>query len=342
MNNKNIALVIDSMFLGCTEEQKEKLVKLYREAYTNTSEFKEMKRYLEEYDYYGSVGTDLYNQGSKAIKSGVTQAGRFTKNISIIEYVLSNSKKLEKETLDYINHAEHSSKELYIVNKKEGEELKNFLSAVFNNVCYSVTILYGIKALKDVKIDVNAKALDMLKNITSEMSIILQEIINLPKPYAWKMVRKEFKGANMVHYKGVVFEKTNLEYEDAVTKYKQVTPYLFEPKETSDVLCYGFGNLSNLSVRDGTRVIGATNIVTKLPENSFDSQNLDYYKLSVTGLLNSIESNNVFVLEPERFSDLLNRYFMMKSVKERNTKQICPYCGKSECNHFDIPKNFGT
>lgn len=341
MNNKKISLIIDSMLVGCTEEQKAKLAELYKSAYTNTTEFKELNSLLEEYDFYGSVGADLYNQGVSALKGGMTQAGKFTENISTIEYVISNSKKLEKETAEYISHAEHSNKNLYIISKQQSTELKTFLLALFNSVCYTVTTLYGIKYLKDAKIDINSNALDMLKNVINEMSMILQELKSSQKPYSWRIYRKNFIGANIIHYNGYVFEKINLNYEEASEKYKKVSPYIFEPKEPSETLCYGFGNLTNLKINDGMRVIGSNSIITKLADNSLDNLKLDYYELSINTLLSSIGLNNVFVVDPSELCELLNRYFMMNQVKERNTKQLCPYCGKHNCNHFNIPRNFG-
>jgi len=342
MNNRNIALIIDTMFLGCSDEQKTKLAALYKDAYTNTTEFKDMKFLLENYDFYGSVGSDLYNQGTAALKEGVTQAGKFSESISIIEYVIANSRKLADETTDYIYHAEHSNKNLFIIEKQQGKELKEFLLELFNTICYTVAVLYDVKYLKDVRIDLNGNALDLLKMVTNELSNILQELLNAPKPYAWRLYRKDFKGANIVHYRGFIFEKIELNYADALVKYNKVSPYIFEPKEPSDTLCYGFGSLSNLKITEGARVISASNIITKLAENSLEQLELDYYNLDISALLSAINSNNIFVVKADDVCELLNRFFMMKNVKERNTKQICPYCGKNGCNHFNIPRNFGN
>lgn len=339
MNKKNVVLLIDSMFSGCNSKQKEKLAVLYKEAYSSTDEFIKLSKILNEYDFYGSLGQDLFNSGKEAITEGLTQAGNFTKNLSIIEYVLSNTSKYKLETDNYLNTFSCYSKDLYLIKKDDASYLKVFLMDLMNLFCYSISILYGVQYLKDVKIDINANAIDMLRNFTSEISGVISEISETQKPFAWRVVRKTFSGANLVRYNGFCVEKIN--NSDFINDKRNVklSPYLYIPKNDDNVLCYGIGNVSNINERNGISVVGTT-IISKFPQNALDNENIDYQNINVLNLINDISNSGVGIITPYEFTDMLNRYFLMQTVKERNTKQVCVYCGKISCNHFRIPENF--
>jgi hypothetical protein len=179
----------------------------------------------------------------------------------------------------------------------------------------------------------------MLKNVTTECSNVLIELNGAKKPNAWRIVRKQFGGANLIKYDGFSLEFVNDQdfmYND---QYEKSTPYIYVPKKSCDVLCYGIGNVSNLKVQNGISLIGGS-VVTRFADNIFDDLSLDYHNMNFVNVINNVSKSNICVISPYDLVEILNRYFLMQTVKNRNIKQVCAYCGHANCNHFDIPENF--
>lgn len=339
MNDKNVVLMISSMFAGCTETQKNKLEQLYKQAFTNTKEYKRIVDLRANYDAFGTIGKDLLIQGETALQNGISHPNEYTNNLTIIENVLLNSEKYINETDEYINGLNCYNKPLYLIEKSKGAEMEAFFKHFMNVFCYTTAVLYGVDSLKDVSFDPNAGSIDMLKNMNEECTKVITTIINKPIRKPWRIVRKQFVGANMIKYNGFVLEYMNSLGSLSTEEGNKITPLLSTSNNDLNVVCFGVGDLTNLRAENGLSVIGST-VTKSFPENALDEMNLDYNNINIVEILNSISSVNIGFISPENMVRLLNRYFMIQTVKQRNMQQKCIYCGGINCNHFKIPQTF--
>ncbi len=335
----NSVLLIDSLFSGCNDDEKNKLVELYRNAYISTDEYKELKRLLNECEYSGSIGKNLFDEGSRVINEGFHETGKFNHNLTKMQFVISNTKKELENTDSYLNALRYDNNDLYVIKKETTSSVKMFYTELINYLCYTFTTFFGASVLKDIKIDINQNCLDTIKMFGNEFANAINETKNKSNPVIWCVKRNSFKGINFVHYDGFIVLRSNKNLEKIKSDCIEIKPYLYMPKEKSDIVCYGVGNITNMELKNSISILNSV-ITETLPLNIFDDDSFDYENFDVSAVLKRIKET--CVMKPEKFVDVINRYFMMKTVKLRNQNQKCPYCGNNNCNHFAIPENFST
>lgn len=330
-------LLIDSLFSGCNDEEKNKLLDLYKEAYSSTKEYKELEHLINECEFSGSVGKSLFDDGNRAIKSGLCETGNFSHNLTLMQYVINNTNKELKNTEEYVSNTRYDSNDLFVVRKQDSQNIRNFYFELINYLCYSFTVFFGSKSIKDLKIDVNQNCLDTIKAFSNEFANTINYSTNFCKPHIWKIKRESFKGINLVHYKGFVCEECELSLREIKDNCIEPKPYFYIPKEKCDIICYGIGNITNLELSNSMSILNSS-ILDTLKLNVFDNEEFNYNDLDISAVIRRI--NGLFSVEPKQFVEILNRYFMMQTVKHRNQNGECPYCGSDCLNEFAIPENF--
>ena len=330
--------LLDALFAGSTQQQTQRLLELYREAFRDTQSFKNLKDLLEGCEFHGTVGQDLMTKGEQVVKEGFTDAGNFGDRITVMDYVVEKMEQEMKAASDYLHSANISAVALNVLDKRLAETATDYYEKLFNYLCYLYVTLYGQAALKNVNIRTGIRSADLVHNVNEEMSGLITEAGRQGKPPVWRIVRTTFGGANMVRYPGFTLKYGGITEDYLEKNCTQITPCLFRDDNDPTVLCCGIGYLTSLQPSDGGRLYGAST-VSKPAMNCLDQLDIDYTSLSVRALLSTIAGNGVCILDPRDLVELLNRYYMIRIAKENKAKG-CIYCGQRVCQHFRITTQF--
>jgi len=330
--------LLDALIPLGSEGQKDRLLALYREAFCGTESFQNLKELLEDCEFHGAAGRELLAKGEDVLRSGFTDAGNFGDRITVMDYVVQQMVQELEASEKYLHSASVSGTALNVLDKRLAETATQYYEQLFHYTCCLYVTLYGESALQNVNIRTGIRSADLVRNVTDELCLLLEDVRRLPKPRAWRIVRTRFTGANLVHYRGFALEYGSVTPAYLDSNCQKLGPCLFRDKNDPDVLCCGIGHLTSLTPQDGGRLYGAR-VISKPALNCLKDLQLDYDSLDIPALLGAIAGTGVCVLKPEELVELLNRYFLIRSAEE-NRRSGCPYCGRSGCQHFRIPNDF--
>ena len=330
--------LLDALFAGSSQQQTQKLLELYREAFRGTESFKNLKDLLEGCEFHGTTGQDLMRKGEQVVTEGFTDAGNFGDRITVMDYVVQKMEQEMKAASEYLHSADVSGQGLHVLDKALAETATAYFETLFNYLCCLYVTLYGEAALQNVDIRTGIRSADLIRNVSEELTKLVSEADHQGRPPVWKIIRTTFGGANMIHYPGFTVQYGGFDAAYLESNCTQIAPCLFRDNSDPNVLCCGMGYLTSLQPHDGSRLYGATT-VSKPAMNCLDHMDMDYDSLSVPALLSAIAGSGVCVLDPRDLVELLNRYYMIRTARENKAKG-CIYCGKNVCEHFRITTKF--
>lgn len=329
--------LLDALLSGSSGSELEKLKMLYKQAYCDTEGFKNLKTLLERSEFHGQ-GQLLLKESEEVIQAGFTDAGSFGDRITVMESLVEKIRKERELSAQYVHSANVAGAPMNVIDKKLADGATEYYEALFQYVCCLYIGLYGDAVLKDFNVKTGIRSVDLIRNTSEELSMLIARAHRLPAPKCWAIVRKRFAGLNAVPYDGFILEYGDIGIKTLNEAATRIAPTLFVPKHDASVLCCGIGYLTSLDVTSGGTLYGAQ-VTTKPALNCLDQLDLNYRDLHISLLLDKIAGGNVCVLHPEALVELLNRYFMNKAVK-KNRETGCPLCGKDSCSHYSINEKF--
>lgn len=330
--------LLDALLAGSSGGETEKLKTLYKDAFCSTESFGKLKLLLETSEFHGAFGRELLSRSEKVVQAGFSNAGSFGDSVAEMEYLVGKLQKEREQAEAYIKSAAVNSEEINVVDLRLADQAKAYYEKLYQYVCCLYASLYGSEILRNLNVRTGTSSADLIRNVDDEMSILLADASRMKKPRAWRILRKSFRGLNMIHYEGFVLEYANVSADYLRTKCDRMAPTLFVPKSGSDVVCCGIGYLTSLNTASGAAVFGSS-VTTEPAMNCLDDLELDYNQLSISLLLTKMADGGVCIVDPEHLVEILNRYFMIRAAQE-NSKTGCALCGKGNCRHVVISHQF--
>lgn len=338
MTSTQTLKLLDALLAGSSGPETEKLKELYKTAYCSTKSFSDLKLLLERSEFHGTIGSELLTKSESVVQAGFTNAGSFGDNVTVMEYMVEKIQQERQRAEEYIKSACVNGEVLNVIDKRLADQVTECYEKLFRYVCCFYASLYGDSVLKNLNVKTGIRSVDLVRNMDDELSILLAEGRRMETPKAWRIVRKTFGGMNMLRYSGFVLDYGGVTADYLENQCEQLSPALFVPHNSNDVLCCGVGYLTSLSTASGASVFGAH--VTKDPAlNCLDDLDLNYNQLNISGLLAKIAGSGVCIMKPEALVEILNRYFMIREAR-KNKQTGCALCGKVGCRHIRIPENF--
>lgn len=340
MNNAGTVALLSVLLAGSNDEQKAKLTELYRNTFLQTEEYKLLNTLVNECVFNRGSGEDFYRKGVDAISEGMNDPTGFMHTLTDMKLVSESINRALAKTREYLQSAEIQKGDIDVIERKQEQSIRKFYLDLLEAMCFVGASLYGVDCIKDVNVDINASVFDIMNAVSSSCVKIEKAAYASRSPGLWVIRRRHFGGLNMVEYDGLVLSYENISYQ-INTGTKGVNPFITEPGNDGDVLCYGFGNMVIVDPTARFSLINS-DVVTGLPLNFFDGADVDYKNFKLTQLISSRLHGGACVLDPGHVTALLNRYFMIQSVQTRKKAGLCPYCGKPLCrnDHFELVEDF--
>lgn len=338
MTSTQTLKLLDALLTGSSGNETEKLKALYKNAYCNTESFRDLTLLLERSEFHGTIGSELLTKSESVVKAGFTDAGSFGDNITVMEYLVEKIQKERQRAEEYVKSACVNGEVLNVIDKRLADQATECYEKLFRYVCCLYASLYGDTVLKNLNVKTGIRSVDLIRNVDDELSILLAEARRRETPKVWRILRKPFGGLNMMRYNGFVLEYGGITTDYLENQCDQLSPALFVPKNSFDVLCCGVGYLTSLSTATGASIFGA-HVTTNPAMNCMDDLDLDYSQLNISLLLGKIAGSGVCVVKPEVLVEILNRYFMIREAR-KNSQTGCALCGKAGCRHIIVPAKY--
>ncbi len=339
MVSVNTLRLIDALFAGSDEAQKNRLIGLYKTAFAESENYKKLRWLFDTCEFYGVVGEDLQRQAKSIFEESFTDAESFSSKLTVMDFIINRAEDERNKTEEYVNSARMDNETLSVVEKTFAAQIADFYTVLVNYLCCVYASLYGKDVIRGMNADLHTGALDLVRSLTDELCAVDMEVMEEGKPKFWKITREHFGGLNAVQYDGFCLEYINEPPEKILSGCERVAPFIYTDSRDDGVLCYGIGKITNLTFRDGAKILGAE-IIEKPAMNCLDEYDIVYRNFSLLSIMNMLFNGKVCLILPEDMVEILNRYFMIKETKIRKDTGKCILCGGTGCKHFDIPKDY--
>ncbi len=333
VENEKALIMLASLFNYCSEEQHKTLAKTYQDIVYQNENFIKLYKLIRNTSFYGKSGEDLRDIGIELLNRIISTPSENARILVQIQNIIFMYEKALKESTQYISSYRCDNQYMSAIEKRFESVVHELYLNLLNVICYYTTTFYGLNFTRSINVDINLPSLDLVKNLSSELTETISKASDLEKPCAWKIVRCFFGGSNIIHFHGVKLEYISWEEYNENSEWK--SGRFISYGTNKNIICYGIGNISNATVLNGSNFL-YKEVVTKIPLNILDKATVNYDSFDIISLINSAMNGKYFVADPENAVELLNRYFLMKKVKEHNQKQIEIY----ENSRFEIPKKF--
>ncbi len=261
MSSKRTVMLLDFLLNGAAGAEREALAGMYQTAFSETEEYRRLRRMLNDTLFTGDRGRELFTRGADAMERGMTQSGDYDNVMATMVYVLENGKRLLEQTNEYIHSLRMDPQTLYMITKQDDEILRAFLTNMVNVVCYYVTVLYGPALLAEFRFDPEQPGLDMLRTVNGSITAVINALSREKQPCTWVISRRNFGGGNLIRFSGYSLQYNEFGIQQMKKAYYSKAPFLFYPKTGDHVVCAGAGLLSNLPVTGGAAVLSGTHSV---------------------------------------------------------------------------------
>lgn len=335
MTDQNTVKLINLLIPDASDSCKQKLLDLYRDAFFDTDSFRTLSSLLNDCDFLGQVGEQLYQDGKTAISDGAAGIDSF----GFMDQTAHTIRSEAARTQAFFETARMDDAKLSVISHDISEDVMSFYRALLSACCFVVASLYGPELLNNIKIPQQANPLAVIKIYSAEITSLLADIGKERRPAKWRIERASFHGKNLVRYNGLKIVYEDRDEQQITEECDKVSPFLFVPKQTGATVCYGTGLITNMNPKNALSVFGSK-VIREPARNCLDQENIDYSNFDILSCLNKVLGSGVYFIEPHKLVELFNRYFMMKTVRNRIGQNACPYTGGSKTAFFEIPEDF--
>lgn len=335
MTDQNTVKLINYLIPDASEPCRSRLLDLYKDAFFDTDSFRTLSSLLNDCDFLGQVGEQLYQDGKTAIADGAAGIDSF----GFMNQTADKIRSQAARTQQYFETARMDDAKLSVISHDISEDVLDFYRALLSACCFVVASLYGPELLNNIKIPQQANPLAVIKIYSAEITSLLADIGKERRPVKWKIERTSFHGKNLVRYNGLKIVYEDRDEQQITEECDKVSPFLFVPKQNGATVCYGTGLVTNMSLHDAMSVFGSK-VIREPARNCLDHENIDYNNFDIFSCLNKALGSCIYFIEPHKLVELFNRYFMMKTVRNRISQNACPYTGGSKTAFFEIPEDF--
>lgn len=263
---------------------------------------------------------------------------------SLEEYVLHLEEK-KKESEAALEHVDFFENRPSVVSKIQAATTTKFYEMFYRALTYLSITLYGMEGLSDWSTFPVGSFTDLMRFVDDVLVKKIKE--KKPLKRKWFVEEKFFSGGKV----GISYNGCALNYEDNTSLTQIGThhhPYIRTGGFGEKKLVEGYGYITGVSVNEVEALLEGELI------NNINVSNVQIDPMFVDSavlynppeFLAKILGTRKFVLAPEIYVKLLNKYFLNKTAQERASAARCILCDRQlETNgtvcayHFDYTNN---
>ena len=345
MNSIKSIILLELLYKQ-SSANREKILNMFMDVVDGTDIYKRLENLLNSNIFIGPEASELH-QHANVLLNEVRVNPKEAINIffKLEELVLTLEKKKE-ESEDLLSALDFFEKKPSVVSKILAATSTKFYEEFYQALTYLTAALFGIDGVmhwSELPIGSFTDLVNFLDTIPAERVKDIK-----PTKGKWSIVEKHYSdGISGVSYDGceLLFEDSDEIRTIGTHKYPFIRTIGANDKKKVE----GYGYIVGVALQEidslfKEEVIHKTNTSSvEIDTFSIDSSILYNPVEFLTGVLGT----NKFILAPEDYVSLLNKYFLIRTVIERKNNSKCVLCGRSVdtmwneicSNHFDYTQN---
>ena len=325
---------------------REKILNMFMNVVDGTDVYKRLENLLNSNIFIGPEATEAHQRSSSLlneVRANPKEAINLFFKLEDMVLLLEKQKQISEAALE---NSDFFDNKPTVVSKVLSEEYTAFYKAFYKALTYLTVILYGV----DGVMLWSGFPIGSFTDLINYIDTVLAEKIKDIKPTVgkWYVEDRYYSGGRA----GVSYNGYELVYEDDCIVENNGThshPFMRIGGRDSQKTVEGYGYITGVdmenvvSLFDG-EIINEVNVSAQ----KIDSLTVDESVLyNPVAFITQVLGTDKFILRPEVYVKLLNKYFFVRTVAERNNNSKCIMCGRvigtpsvSICsNHFDYNQN---
>lgn len=346
MNSVKSIILLELLYKN-SASNKEKLLDMFMRIVDETDIYKRVEGILNSNIFIGPEAAEWHRNLSNLLNEvRVNPFEAINIFFKLEEAVLALEKK-QQGSEDTLKHLDFFEETPSVVSKITAATSTKFYEEFYKALTYFTVILYGFDGIKKWSEFPMGSFTDLVVFADKD----LPGMVNSRKATKrkWSIVEKYYAGGRT----GVAYNGCELIYEEdsaivAIGPHKH--PYLRIGEPGSKKMVEGFGYITGVSVGDVTslfegELINEVNVSNIQIDPLVIESNILYNPVE---FLSKVIGTRKFILSPEAYVKLLNKYFLNRTIIERRSGSKCLLCGRvlshdendGICaSHFDYTQN---
>lgn len=340
------SIILLELLYNQSSSNKEKILNMFMRIVDEMDIYRRLENILNSNIFIGEEASELRNRSNdllNEVRVNPREAIHLFFKIEELVLILEKKKQESEAALGQLDFFEAKPT---VVSKTAAATYTKFYEEFYNAVTYLTVVLYGLDGLADWTKFPMGSFTDLISFTDSLLSEKIKEI--KPTKRKWAVAWKNYRGGRA----GASYDGCELVYEDDAEFSKIGTdkyPYMRMGGFDSKYIAEGFGFITGVGLFDVTslfegELINNVNVGNRYVDPMQIDSNIIY---NPAEFLSKVLGTKKFILSPETYVSLLNKYFLNKTIIERKAESKCLLCGRSLgindkeicANHFDHSQN---
>ena len=345
MNSVKRIILLELLYKQ-SSANKEELLNMFMRVVDETDIYKRLENILNSNIFIGSEAAELH-QRSNTLLNEVRVNPQEAINIFFkLEDLVLTLEKKKKDSEAALLQLDFFDVKPSVVSKTLAATSTKFYEEFYKALTYLTITLFGVEGIRTWSAFPMGSFSDLINFIDSVLTVKMKEIKSTKRK--WAVIEKYYSGGTS----GAAYNGCELIFEDAdeilnIGTHKH--PYLRIGNVDDKKLVEGYGYITGVNLSDVNslfegELINEVNISNIQIDPLVIDSNILYNPIE---FLSKVLGTNKFILSPEAYVKLLNKYFLNHTIIERKNSSKCLLCGRNIdaatndicSNHFDYTQN---
>ena len=325
---------------------KEKLLNLFVNMVNETDIYKRLEDILNSNIFIGMEAVDLHKRANELLNEARINPQKAINVFFKIEELVLILERKKHESEVALAETDFFSVKPSVVSKTLAATSTKFYEEFYKSLTYFTIILFGLEGITKWSALPIGSFTDLIGFVDNILSKKMKEIKSTKGK--WTVVEKYYAGGKAgVSYNGCELLYENTEEIIYIGTHKH--PYIRIGSINDKKFVEGYGYITGVNLNDVNSLFeGELVKEVNISNITVDPLVIDSNILNnPVEFLSKVLGTNKFILSPEAYVKLLNKYFINHTILERKNSLKCLLCGRNIdpvtndiCqNHFDYTQN---
>lgn len=331
MDSKKVLYFLDLLNRETTGHSAE-IASIYNRALNEDDDVMHLKRLLNEYSFYGEIGSSLVKNGSgllEALLSDPSRAQEILPRIRQAHKSIDNEAgvcdKLMRSPLPF-------TESITVLKNKDTIDFMGALNMVANAAVYLMIVYEGIDSVRTLTWDDRVGIQEMIYAVNTKF---IPALCDVKRPnYSWVIRRNRLGGkalfggdAYYLSYESnsSVEAFSHMLYKEAMGTHAYLNIGAYESGEYNTPLCWGIGNIISARPDNATSFL-QRDIASKL--RSPNRVELQRKVPTPFECVRQLSDGKMFCITPDELVLAMNRWQVGHEIEMRRRNRVCLFCGR--------------
>lgn len=331
MDTRKVIYFLDILRSNTTGHSEE-LANLYKSALDENDAVVDLKKLLDESNYYGIIGENLYNEGKDKIKELYASP---TQAVDLLPEILQCTERINSQirlSQNVLKNTYQTMETVSIIKKKDVIAYFEAYKMIASVSVYMSCLYGGVETIKYMSWNDSVGIQEMIYLINTKYLPLLSTI-KRPNE-SWVIRRRNLGGKALFGGDAFYITYENTRRVDVLCSALHKEPMgthsflnidAYETNENDVPFCWGIGNIISFSPSEALSYLQkniATHVIT--PTNNHFNGKMP----TPIECIKKLSAGRPFCLTPEELTKVLNQWAIGKEIEDRKRTHNCLFCNR--------------